>query len=325
MNSPPDSFVRLSTDQLAEPDRIEVAREVFGRTIFKIEFEPLPDAPFQLDMVMRTLPDFGLAAGTRSAMTCIRSAGLIDNDDLILAVACTGGGIFRFHGREAHIGAGTATLVSSADAGSLYVPSLSEFISFRLPFNRIAPLIDDLDASLNRPISGNTAALRLLVHYAGILRDEDALGTPEVRSLVVTHLHDLTALAIGATRAAGAAAAGRGVAAARLRAIKADIAANLTDRQLSIDTAAARHGITPRYVRMLFESDATTFSEFVLVQRLNRAHRMLIDRRFSERTVSSVALDVGFGDISYFNRAFRRRYGATPSDVRAEAQSGELS
>jgi AraC-like DNA-binding protein len=33
--------------------------------------------------------------------------------------------------------------------------------------------------------------------------------------------------------------------------------------------------------------------------------------------VSSVAFEVGFGDLSYFNRTFRRRFGATPSDVRA--------
>jgi AraC-like DNA-binding protein len=27
---------------------------------------------------------------------------------------------------------------------------------------------------------------------------------------------------------------------------------------------------------------------------------------------------VGFGDLSYFNRAFRRRFDRTPRDVRAE-------
>jgi len=48
---------------------------------------------------------------------------------------------------------------------------------------------------------------------------------------------------------------------------------------------------------------------------------MLIDARFSDRTVSSVAFEAGFGDLSYFNRAFRRRYGATPSDVRANSRS----
>ena len=30
----------------------------------------------------------------------------------------------------------------------------------------------------------------------------------------------------------------------------------------------------------------------------------------------AVASDVGFGDLSYFNRTFRRRYAATPSDIK---------
>jgi AraC-like DNA-binding protein len=112
----------------------------------------------------------------------------------------------------------------------------------------------------------------------------------------------------------------RGVQAARLRAIKATILANLDDCQLSIDTVAASHGVTPRYVSRLFESVATTFSEFVLAQRLRRAHRMLVAPSFFGRTVSSIAFEAGFGDVSYFNRTFRRTYGATPSDVRQAAQ-----
>ena len=35
--------------------------------------------------------------------------------------------------------------------------------------------------------------------------------------------------------------------------------------------------------------------------------------------VSSIAYDVGFGDLSYFNRTFRRRFDVTPSQVRAQA------
>ncbi|WP_368735143.1 helix-turn-helix domain-containing protein [Escherichia coli] len=33
--------------------------------------------------------------------------------------------------------------------------------------------------------------------------------------------------------------------------------------------------------------------------------------------MSAIAVESGFGDISYFNNAFRRRYACTPSDVRA--------
>jgi AraC-like DNA-binding protein len=35
-----------------------------------------------------------------------------------------------------------------------------------------------------------------------------------------------------------------------------------------------------------------------------------------------VAFDAGFGDLSYFNRVFRRCYGSTPSEVRAEVRRG---
>ena len=44
-----------------------------------------------------------------------------------------------------------------------------------------------------------------------------------------------------------------------------------------------------------------------------------LEPEFAERPVSSIAYDVGFGDLSYFNRSFRRAYGATPSDVRSGA------
>jgi AraC-like DNA-binding protein len=71
---------------------------------------------------------------------------------------------------------------------------------------------------------------------------------------------------------------------------------------------------------MLFESDGTTFSRFLLDQRLAHAHRMLSNPLLAERTISTIAYEAGFGDLSHFNRAFRRRYGETPSDVRARSR-----
>lgn len=66
----------------------------------------------------------------------------------------------------------------------------------------------------------------------------------------------------------------------------------------------------------LFETDGTTFTQFVLLERLDRVYRLLRDSRLAGQRISSIAYDVGFGDLSYFNRAFRRRYDATPSDIR---------
>jgi AraC-like DNA-binding protein len=83
---------------------------------------------------------------------------------------------------------------------------------------------------------------------------------------------------------------------------------------------AARHRLPVRYVQRLFEVDAVTFTEFVLGERLGRAHRLLTDPRLFERPVATIAFEVGFSDPSYFNRLFRRRFGDTPSAVRAGAK-----
>ena len=68
---------------------------------------------------------------------------------------------------------------------------------------------------------------------------------------------------------------------------------------------------------MLFEQDGTTFSEYLGLQRLALAHRLLGDPGNDRRKISDIALAAGFGNVSYFNRAFRRLFGATPSDIRS--------
>ena len=117
-----------------------------------------------------------------------------------------------------------------------------------------------------------------------------------------------------------AVAGGRSLQSARLEAIKDDILAHIADERLSVTDIARRHGVTPRSVRLLFQADGGTFSEYVIEQRLVRSCRMLTEVKFSDWTIGTIAFEVGFSDLSYFNRTFRRRYGATPSDVREAAQ-----
>jgi AraC-like DNA-binding protein len=180
--------------------------------------------------------------------------------------------------------------------------------------------VTNLDDAVLRLIPAGMGALKLMANYVGIVRDDDALATPALRRLVVTQIYDLVALAIGATRDAATVAEGRGVRAARLRAIKADIAERVAQGDLTVAAVASRQRISESYVRKLFESEGRSFSDWVLGERLMRAHRMLTDPRFAGRSIASVAFDAGFGDVSYFNRTFRRRFGATPSEIRADAK-----
>lgn len=200
----------------------------------------------------------------------------------------------------------------------------SRFFSLRLPLAAMRAAVKDLDAAVVRTIPRDFGPLRLLTSYISMIRNSEALTTPDIRGLVATHVEDLAVLALGATRDAAEIAKGRGLRAARLRALKADITDNLTRRDLSVDALAARHRMSPRSIRLLFADDETTFTDFVLRQRL-RVHRMLVDRRLANRPISEMVFESGFGDLSYFNHAFRRRYGATPSDIRAAARREDWS
>jgi AraC-like DNA-binding protein len=146
--------------------------------------------------------------------------------------------------------------------------------------------------------------------------DNGTLAAPELQRMVVAHIQDLLSLVIGATREAAEVAHGRGVRAARLSAIRADILANLTQVRLSPKLMAQRHGVSERYVYALFEESGISFHTFVAEERLKRALAMLRDPGLDRMKISDIALETGFGDLSTFNRAFRRRFGDTPRGIR---------
>jgi AraC-like DNA-binding protein len=199
--------------------------------------------------------------------------------------------------------------------------SFGESVAIRIPYATLLPSVVDVDDAIMQRIPGSTAALRLLTSYSdALLGDDDAVETVALGHHVATHMHDLVALTLGATREAQDIAKSRGMGAARLRAAKIYVIENIGCRDISIGSVASHLGVTPRYLQRLFENDGTTFSAFLLGRRLSRAHRLLCEPRSASKQVSAIAYDVGFGDLSYFNRCFRRLYGATPMDIRAAAK-----
>jgi AraC-like DNA-binding protein len=61
------------------------------------------------------------------------------------------------------------------------------------------------------------------------------------------------------------------------------------------------------------------FSAFVNGFRLQDVHAALSDAGQMETSISTIALDAGFGSIASFNRVFRAAYGVTPTDFRRQA------
>ena len=67
------------------------------------------------------------------------------------------------------------------------------------------------------------------------------------------------------------------------------------------------------FSRQFLKHSGKTFQDFVLSLRMQAACRELLE---TSRSVLEVALDCGFGELSFFNRAFRRLNGCTPTQFR---------
>lgn len=324
------SCFQFSSENLPQEHWLPLWQELCGRSVARRILSPLGDSSWhRVEMTVRKLgstagPGVSLAVTRMKLATggaARRTPELLSDgdDDVILSIQERGHRIVTQLGREAALSSGSGILTSNADASVMVCPEATQLVSISLPRNTMGALVPALEDAFVRPLPETTGALNVLLRYLDIFED-DALGTPAVRLAVATHVHDLCALAIGASRDAAEVAKGRGLRAARLHAVKADIARHLADPELSATVLATHQGVTPRYIHKLFETDGTTLSRFVLGHRLVKVHRMLHDAHYAGLTIGAIAYRGGFSDLSTFNREFRRRFGATPSDVRAAAR-----
>lgn len=314
----------FSTDRFPEQDRMAAWQDIFGRTIVNVKFETACDVEISMEASVRGLPGLGIVTSrvTDFGFNAMRTPALISNggDDIIFTIMNKGAcGATQF-GRDVAVGVDAAFAAMSSEVGQMAVSPQSAYVVLRVPRPALAPMVPDIGAACVRPLNKGSEPLRLLRHHLTALHDAATVWSADLQRLFVGHTYDLVAAVLGTTREAAEVVNGRGLQAARLRAIKDDIVADLHRPDLTVAVIAMRQGITPRHVQRLFDMEGTTFSQFLREQRLAWAHRMLASPHFLDRSITTIAYDAGFGDLSHFNHAFRQLYGKKPSDVRAAAR-----
>ena len=301
---------------------MEAYREIYGQTITRHDIEPIGDGPFHFDATLCGLPGLGLASSAFSPCRRLRRPQHIDGDDFVIGVGLSGGCIVDQCGREAVVAEGEAVLTNSAEPASVIVPSASRSISLRIPGAILRSRVADLDDRVSRRIPGSEA-LALLTGCVGVIQNDGMLAQPQLPQLVVAHVYDLACLALSAEGGTRELAEARGVREARRVAILREIDRRSGDPRLSAVTVALLLGVTPRYVHALLEETGKSFTHHLLERRLDKVATLLRDPLWGHRKVADIAAEAGFTDLSYFNRAFRRRFGSTPSAIREAERRSE--
>ena len=312
-------ILEFSTDGVPEHDRTAIWREHYGQVMLRVDIEPAPGIVFEARNRCLSLPGLQLMEGASSPVRISRHGQFLadGNDDVVLAINRAGSVIINSGGKEQSLRDGEAMVLSAGEPASFHRTSHGRSFTLRVPRIVFESTVVSVDDALMRTIPTDLGALKLMDDYATWLLNAGSVDQ-DLLNLSVRHIHDLLALTIGPTTDFADTARTRGLRAARLKLAKSFIAANSHRHDLSVGSAAASLNVTPRYIQRLFEADGTTFSEFLIGQRLMRAHRLLCDPSAAQTAISTIAYDVGFGDLSYFNRRFRRQYGLTPREVRGD-------
>ncbi len=104
-----------------------------------------------------------------------------------------------------------------------------------------------------------------------------------------------------------------------LLAAKAFIDEHLGDEALRAEHVAAGVGISERHLRRLFAVQGGSLADHLLARRLERARHDLLDPRLRSCTVAETAYRCGFASHAHFSRAFKLRFGMTPSEQQRAA------
>lgn len=313
--------MRFSSDTVAARDRLEAWRQVLAQQLFCVSVDALKDEPYRARVMLRAQHGVRIGTGAVGASINRRPHKLVaaDNDDFVLLINLDGWMSVTQRGRESTLRPGDAFLLTCTEKGVYVCPAALRLLCIRIPHVALTRFVSGADRATGKLIPRESGAVRLLKYYAATLfSDDDIAMAPGASRLVVDHIIDLTALAVGTPRDVSTHIAARSGHDARMRVIKSDIERYLTFRELSVGWLAQRHGLSERQLYRLFEREGTSFAEHVRKLRLAHAHRMLTSGQHNGLSIGAIASQCGFDDISYFNRLFRERYDATPTEVRRQ-------
>ncbi len=320
-----DKIAFSSTDlpsHLDDPARLSHWRDFLSGIFGSLDVSALPDRPFAQKLDGWCFDTLGLVrfegSVDRIASTSSPIAATMRPDFYLCLKSDSAPMLFSQRGRDVLFDPTTAVLGSCIEPFDMRGSDSNVFIHVSIPQARLKDLVANVEDLIARPIHSDSAAMRHLRRYVSFLSQPGALDNDaDLIAHVETTLTDLVALALGAGRDATEVAQMRGLRAARLQHIISEIRAGFTSPGFSPDDVARRLRVTTRYVQSLLQESGSSFTDRVMELRLQRARMILADQRNDGMKIGEIAEASGFNEIPYFNRCFRRRFGASPTQYRA--------
>lgn len=307
----------MSTDQVCASDRAPYWSEWIDRLFCGLQSDLYGDTDFDGHMATERAGDVVLTRLEANRHRVLKSARLVRASELeylkIVAPYRGTAGVEQM-GRQVSVSPGEWSLYDTTDPYQVANPARVEHLIVMVPK---APL-----AACGLPLAELTA--RSLGAGGGISR----LALQAMRSA----WQELPSIAPAAARGVGDALmqlvklsllelTGRENALTQREAlrerIKQLVERRLGDPSLSVEAIAVALNCSRRQLYNAFCGEPDGVAGYILVQRLEACRRDFEDGYQDARSITEIALRHGFNHPAHFSRAFKTRFGVTPSDWRA--------
>jgi AraC family transcriptional regulator, positive regulator of tynA and feaB len=249
---------------------------------------------------------------SRTPSDIAKSAG----EATYLVMMLSGGAEWVQGGRTTVTMQGDIVVVDAAQPAKVTMaPSPFDAVIITIPKGDFDPACRESDGLVNALLQRDRTPLRKCMH---LIADRMVSASPEELASLYHASVSLLPLEAGCFEAQEKPDSGEKQH-YLLRAILDHVDQNISGGELSPKSVAEKFGISTRYVHKLFIASGVTFCSYTTARRLDYIVRDLLSPACRQQPISSVAFRWGFNDLSSFNRAFRGRYGCTPSQFRMRA------
>lgn len=314
-----------NTDAIASKEKFSYWSDALCSSLMKMDLDRRQSGNFNAELRMLQLGDIHFNhVLSDEHVARLNGAGISRLEDhyFYLLVQKSGILVGHQHGVENFLMPGDSLFVDSLHPFQLDFPERFECISVRIPRSLLRPFLSHPQRLCTRVVRSNSDLGKAIYHYTHYLMNDVGAGKPAATQgktdaflgLISSH---------NSNQKDGSSLRRRSAGMGHLAKIKRFLRHNYSKSDLSPGLVAKEFNISVNYLHKLFAKGSVTFGAYLRELRLVRASEILSDPISINKSISEVALEVGFNDLSYFDRLFVKKFSLTPSAFRAITQQDD--